>query len=308
VGPAQAFQRFYELIETEDLPFGEADRDDYLNLLRPFLVNPDRHEQHVRALVDAAGAAQMNRLMFAILPGKRLVRRVLRKQAKKLTERMLQRYGHLRGQLLAEVEPGELSFDMLPPRRPTAAAEWEANRRLWLLQAKLAVHPTAGFQPDSLSLRLELDPEAQLVAQLPTSEMSNTGVHEVQLSNEGQFRVATSDTAKIGAGFSATPAKLTSELATSDTREVTLSASGSHKVTYTARVAKVIASAVGNVARWEMLGTADERPVGGLDFYLTVLLPAEATRTSVKVSALVAFGGWGPLRLEYAKTLELPAI
>jgi hypothetical protein len=306
-GPAQAFQRFCELVESEGVPFGDTEPEDYLNFLRPFLVNPDRHEQHVRAIADAAAAAQMARTMTR-LPGTRLLRPLVRRQTKASLERLLVRYDALRQQLLAEVEPGELAFDMLPARKLPAAPEWERNQRLWLLQAKMAIHPSAGFQPDSLSLRLELDSHAQLVAQLPASEMIELGIHEVQLSNEGQFRVTTSDTAKVGGEIGATGAKVVSELGHSDARELTLSTSGSHKVTYTARVARVIASAVGSVARWEMLGTGEERPVGGLDFYLTVLLPARASAVSIRTTALVSFGGWGPLRLEYDEKLQLPAI
>jgi hypothetical protein len=73
----------------------------------------------------------------------------------------------------------------------------------------------------------------------------------------------------------------------------------SDKFTYTSRVPKIIGSAVGATATWQLLSSGSASPVGGLDFFVTFLAPKSAGSIALAGDATVDFASWGPLRKSF---------
>lgn len=301
VAPAVAWRRFTEVVKTPLATFDHS-RDDFLALLDPFLTNPERHRRHVEMITEAAGAAQLAEVLRKLYgPTMPLFRRLMGKPNKRHRE-FLAKLAALEAELSASVQPGRINVDVLPTRTQTTHEDWlRQGKHLELIQLKIAVLPNEGFEPTRVSVVLSLaDAGVRCVDHFPATEFKELGTQEIEVSDEGKFVEATGEATKAGGQLGAHGAKLSGERAETKSTETTTATRESRRLTFTPTVRKVISSAVRGEAEWTLLATHQDAPIGGLDFFASIMVEGEARVIPTTITVGARFEGWGDLRVEHA--------
>jgi hypothetical protein len=299
IEPALAWRQFTEIAGDPLDPY-EHSRDEYLALLDSFLTNPERHREHVKLISGAAAASQQGVVIRRLYgPAWRPMKLLLAKFAGRQKRELAAKLHDLGTELTASVQPAEIDIDVLPLRGLPTHDDWlEDGLRLMLMQVKLAVRPEPGLEPTSLSLLVTgPSPDVRFVDRFPSTEFEELGTREVQLTEEGKFVSTATASSKVGSELGTPGAKVTAQLAESTSEQVTTGRTEADKFTYTPRVRKVISSAVNEKADWQLLGSPPDNPVGGLDFFASLLTSGEARDVSMSIDVGARFEGWGDLRV-----------
>ncbi len=236
-----------------------------------------------------------------------IFRSLLRKVGAKPRLDLVARLEKLSEELTASVQPAVIQVSLLPLRRLATPNDWlEGGQHLELLAMKVAVLPNAGLEPKSLSVELSLlDSGVEFVDHFPATEFTDLGTREVQLTEEGTFVASAATSSKAGAGLTAPGAKLSAELSESSSLRIGAGRTESDKLVYTPRVRKVISSAVGNEAHWEFLATPPDTPIGGFDFFASILVGGPPRRIEVSIEIGARFQDWGDLHLADKRTVRV---
>lgn len=306
VDPALAWQRFTEAVHDPFELFRHSPKE-ILAYLRPFLTNPERHQDHVEMIVDAAATSRVLHLMMSF-PGTSLTLKLARKMpgGEKSRRALLERLNLLGEALSSTVQPASVVIDMLPARRLETDETWRSEgRSLMMMQVKLGVQPHAALEPASLSLTLSIeDPDVKFVDHFPKSEFDELGTREVAATRDGRFTSSIATSGKAGLQVGAEGAKLSAGVAASGSSEVQSGFTESETFTYKPKVRKVMSHAVGNEAHWALMASPPDSPTGGLDFLSTALVGGPSRAAPCTIDVGLRFRGWGELQLKRA--VDLP--
>jgi hypothetical protein len=169
------------------------------------------------------------------------------------------------------------------------------------------VHPSGDLIPEkvSVSLSIPADSGVRFIDSLPSTEFADYGEHEVAVSNEGKFVRAASGSAGIQVGVKSPPVELSLGASAEAKRESSTTQSSSYKFKFQTIVPKTISSAVGSQARWELLRTTDQIPLGGLKLVATVLAPSSLSECSAEARLEVSLADWGVVPLSLSRSVKL---
>jgi hypothetical protein len=215
---------------------------------------------------------------------------------------MLRRKGaEYEQELLKDITLGEVAVDLLPVKRSETPFEWQPAQQVYVLEARLDVAPAKGLVPESVTMKIILDSgsPARVLDAFPRSEIEMSAA-EVR---EGGFVQASST--ELTAGLKAQAEGVGANLGAKSAESIETS----EKVTTTRNLVaqRIISATREHLARWEVLRTAEQSPVGGLMFFVTVLADTSCESLGVTASALVEFEGWGETPAERKRQLPLPA-
>lgn len=305
--PLEAFDRFLELTPHQGALY-EVKREEYLQLIDSFLANPAQHREHVRLITEAAAAAWLLELMPWL--NARRWPLGLSKFASRLhwSQSYLEKVERLKAELRASAQPGQFDIDLLPSRLVDTPTEWN-NYQLHLIEVRVAVHPAHSLVPDKVSVSLDVHSDSTLrfIDCLPTTEFADQGEHEVSVTREGKFVRSTTleASAKLGAS---TPALSVGMSGAGTLKgEAASTQATAYRFRYQSVSPKTISSAVAGQARWELLRTPTQIPLGGLKLMATVLAPKSVQACTLGAKLEVHLSGWGVVPLTLARTVNLSA-
>lgn len=305
--PLEAFDRFLELTPNQGALY-EVRREEYLELIDSFLANPAQHREHVRLVTEAAAAAWLLEVM-PWLNAKRWPFG-LSKLAPRLnwSQSYLEKVERLKAELRASAQPGQFDIDLLPSRLVDTPTEWNSYQ-LHLIEVRVAVHPFHGLVPDKVSVSLDVHSDSTLrfIDCLPTTEFADQGEHEVSVTREGKFvRSATLEaSAKLGAA--AAPLSVGIGSVGTLRSEAASTEATAYRFRYQSISPKTISSAVAGQARWELLRTPTQIPLGGLKLMATVLAPKNVEECTLGAKLEVHLTSWGVVPLTLSRTINLSA-
>lgn len=319
----QAIQRLTERLSKNEGPFGpfygsgepfyeskESALDDTFSMLRPFLLNPDQHEEHVRLLIEYGAAAiflqGLHGQVFSFM-----WRNAVGDLFKRLRQRFVERGEELEDDLLNQVdlEPSEFQVDVLPLRTLDTHQDWlNQGRRLVQIDTRTVAHPREGFSLQSVSHRIEVHspPDVQFVDTIPSTAVEDIGSSEWSVSSKGKFVRSDSAGAEVGGSAGIGASNVESKLTTSSTNQEEFEAGSSHKKTRSDKVRRVISSAIGSVAQWELLRTPSQVLQGGNSFAASLLIPVETSKIELGLEIFARFEGWGRADHSDVRVLEVP--
>ncbi len=306
--PLESFSRFLEL--TPDLRTAYSSKAaELLELMDPFLANPGQHREHVRLIAEAAFAVGLSERIPFFNPFKwGPLSRVIRGG---FSTEYLERVARLKASLLEAAQPGEFGVDVLPSRIIETPPEWP-DHQLHLLEVRVAVHPSHNLIPEKVSVALQVPADSGLrfIDCLPSTAFAESGEHEVAVTSEGKFVRAASASASLHVGVKSPPVDLSVGGSAEAKRESSSTESKSFRFKFQSIVPKTISSAVGGQARWELLHTADQLPLGGLKLVATLLAPRGVTECHAQVRLAVSLADWGvvPMSLSRAITLSRQSV
>lgn len=304
--PLESFDRFLQL--TPDLQtVYSVKRDEFLDLLDSFLANPGQHREHVRLISEAAAAVWVLELMpyfnvtrWPLGLGRLFSRRM------RWSQDYLDKIARLKEELRSTAQPGQFDVDILPSRLVETPPEWK-NYQLHLVEVRVAVHPSHNLVPDKVSVSLAADSTAPIrfIDCLPSTEFADQGEHEVSVTSEGMFVRSGSleATAKVGVSTPTIGVGLAG--AGSLKAEAASTEASSYRFKFQSVSPKTISSAVAGQARWELLRTPNQIPVGGLKLAATVLAPASLDSCSLTARLEVDLAGWGIVSLTLSRAAPL---
>jgi hypothetical protein len=313
---AQALGRLLAQLDRFDFFAPPYDSDsafirDATSVLKPFLENPERHEKHVAVALEYVQLVSVARVIRPLLTLYNLpfARKWLeRRFASKILQPLKSRIQGALDDALGTVEPGELQVDLLPITSVPTKIDWKRQgRRLILIELRGVATPGAGMQLRALSQQVDLTspPGCQFVDAIPSNEMETLGEREISITERGKFVVSTADSAKLGIS-SKGPVKMEGALASTETSTEEAEASASEKVSHTPQMARVISSAVGNVAMWRLLRTPSQLLLGTSKFSATALVPSDSTNLGITVVFGADIDGWGPTSVKRVFDVPLP--
>jgi hypothetical protein len=79
------------------------------------------------------------------------------------------------------------------------------------------------------------------------------------------------------------------------------------KLAYSPQVSRVISTAIGKNAIWQLLKTPSQTLLGTQKFSVTLLVPADATEIVVELRLGAQFEDWGPAEIREERTIKIPA-
>lgn len=302
--PLEAFNRLLELAPDVITMYSHSPKE-YLELLDAFLNNPGKHREHVELISQAAFAVQIGNQLPLINPAKSPLR-FLPGFEFGFSEEHIHNLNRLKSDLLEDAQPGEFAFDLLPSRLMETPPEWASDLQIHLLEARVAVHPSHGLNPEKVSLSLTVDDETGVRFSdcFPATEFAEAGEYEVGLTREGRFVCSASAGGSIETGMKTLALGASARAEANIAGESSRTEKLSYRFKYPAKVVKVISSAVGKRARWETLRTQEQVPIGGMTFYSTVLAAKNVRQANIDVMLEVALEDWGSLQLP-AKTVAI---
>ncbi len=306
-GPALAWQRFTELTVSPRYLL-EQPSEAFVELLDPFLANPSRHRRHVRMIIQAFLATRASQALVALpWPMGTTAKRVFRKVGSEQSRELQKKLAALGEELTETVQPADVAIDILPVRELETPEEWtRKGLQLQLMEIKVGLTPRGATSPTGLAVRLRIeDQDAKFVDHYPRNEFEKVGTQEVALTEDGRFVSSTTDAANLGAAVGTHGAKVTAGVSSSESTEVSSGHSASQKLTFTPTVKKIQSYAVGRAASWQLLASDSSAPVGGSDFFVTLLVGGETRAIAVSVEIDAAFDDWGVLRLDHSAPIEV---
>ena len=297
-------------------PTAEAAVDDSLSMLRPFLLNPDRHEEHVRAILKYLGRSAVFQVFSALirkressLVGFLLPIKPLIKISDDVRPKFIRSVQDLHVDYLKRTDPGELQIDVLPLRSLPTHPDWlTLGRRLVQIETRTAVHPSEGFTLQSVSHRIEVSAPSgvQFVDTIPSTVVEDVGSVEWTVSNKGKFLHESSVEAEGGGSASLGAAQVESKLKASQTDQHARETGASRKESRTARLNRVISSAIGPVAQWELIRTPTQVLQGGAAYVANLLIPVSAATIELEVELFARIDQWGRADHVERRELEVP--
>lgn len=285
--------------------------DDVTSVLLPFLQNPERHGRHVGIVLEytvLAGTARAMRPMLQIyrLP---LFRRLVERRFANYLESLRKKIQSARDEVLAAVDPGEIKVDLLPIASVATKPDWRRQgRRLILIETRGALAPATGMQLRAISHQIQVTSPAgcQFVDAIPSNEMEVIGQREVSISDRGKFVFSATQEDKLAASLSGGAAKVQSSLGHKESSGLEAEVSTAEKRSDSPQVVRVISSAVGDTATWQLLRTPSQTLLGSSKFSATALIPSDTARLTLVVRFGADIEGWGPTSVQNSHDVPIP--
>jgi hypothetical protein len=314
--PYSAMSRFVQIREarpnvwpTDPNMTPEDALDEAWQLLRPFLLNPERHEKHVRAILTGLS---LDTNFIVIRPitrffDSRIGRAFLRftpNQLRREREKFLQRFREAQVDLERSLTPVELDADMLPVRSKEEDGI-SPTLRLVVFPINVSLYKTE-FEPQMLSVRLTvLEPDFQFVDVEPSSRSESLGTYEVGVSESGKFTDTLKRSSKVAFSLDGKVAKLAGDLSTERSSAEEHGYSTNTKQAAQEMRPAVISSAIKGTARWELLRTPSQPLLGGYRFFATAFVRQVRRKLPVELRVLADMDQWGPYEIVIRRDLEV---
>jgi hypothetical protein len=302
----KAFEEFESLVMAGYRSAMSHSWEEYLQFVKPFLANPDKHMEHVEAILDMASTARLFASIPALKYGWKWPFTLIFKLDDAPNKEYEAKLDRLKQRIAATaVDPGEIDIDVLPARLVETPSEW-TGRQLNLIDLRLAVRSQV-YEPDNISFRLEVadQAEVQMVAAYPETQLEEPEEHELGVTNEGKFVVAgeisTQSKASMKLPGVDVSAQISGKVSSSDTRTDKVE----HTVKFKSSAAKVISSAVGRTAQWDLLRSRETTLLGGHEFLLTALAPSTMRELTVALKLRITFSKWGLMVREEHRVIPL---
>jgi hypothetical protein len=278
-------------------------------LLRPFLTNPERHEQAVKLLIEGACLSAAWRAMEPMLrlynsgPLRALRPFINWTSFHEARDKFLKRLGDAQADLRRSLTPVELDADILPISIKSEGTLTPPGLRLAVFRINVSLYKTE-FSPQSLSVRLAvLEPDFQFVDVEPSSKTEAVGGYEIGVSQSGKFVEASKTSGKLAFELNGQLAKVKGDATEEKSSSAELGRSISAKETGQHVVPMVISSAIKGTARWELLRTPTQSLLGGTSFLATAFVAVEPRHIPVELRVATELDGWGPYELVLRKEI-----
>ena len=317
ITPYQALDEFLTSLDKTD-PTKPLEKSAILRALEPFLLNPERHREHLNVFLEAseqAGAlrafAPLFKLIdswffrvFARLSSTPHPRDILDRQRAEFRQKVQD----LSGDLRETVQPGELTIDLLPVRALETDPSWKAlGMQLVAVEARTRIRPKEGFrvQRAAFELQFEAVPPVQVVSARTETEFEVLGDRELTTGASGKRMQShqKTDEGSIGAKALGYEANLKFIDVSAQSTEYAQSVSATLKDRPT--VPRISCDAVGSTAHWDLYSTPNYTPAGGLTFETRILVNRSLRNVAVKSFLAATFISWGLVETRTSKSLDL---
>jgi hypothetical protein len=287
--PADAFAQFVEVVRKSRTGEINAASDDLYLLLRPFLINPARHEEHVRVIVKGIALAHFCET-FGTSELFQLARLFRRGTTEQSDPDFIKKLRALEGALTSDLRPGSVSLHQKPIRYlDTPTGYGDAILHRYRVQVQLGVDVSISEALDAVSLEMTVEAAGAEIIVDDITPAPGFSVVGLRRSTGIQSTLAETTTAKASAGaeVGAGGSKVTSSVeATSAEQRSTLhSLSAEHTLSRVEQY--LIARKAGNRAFWRALAGIGEIDVGGIEYSADLLVPDSVREVALKVEAKV---------------------
>jgi hypothetical protein len=302
--PLKAFEKFLELTSDRKKVYN-INEELIDEVIKPFLANPEQHLEHVKIMTEARWVIHFTNILYAAFP--KPIRSLLLRLSEWPNE-YFERINKLKAELLKTTEPASLSIDILPSRILETPPEWtKLNKQIHLIEIRTAINPSENLLPNSFDLKIDFEAKrsVQLIESFPSTDFSEAGNYKVGMSKEGKF-ISSSKIGgelKIGGEYKGASAKI--DLEKSKTNEQISTQKVAYEFQYSNKVLKIISSSVGKTAIWKLLRTTDHFPIGGLNFYLSILAPKDLNELGYTAKLTSEIETWGPISIDDSGTVLL---
>lgn len=316
--PYTAFEEFLQTLRAADM-MSMPPADKLTEFIFPFLTNPERHKEHIEIIVESSSLSTTMKSMAPILklikvydmvpfrwfiPAGRRPKDVLGKQYAEF----LSKVERLSEALKSSVQPASLAVDILPVRAVDTDPSWKAlDRAAVLIEARVGVRPQEGFEVRRIAFDLDFGGglDIQVISASPETEFEVLGEREIERgeSSKSTSTEGSSDEFTFGSKSKVFGAniKFTDTESYSEEYGQTVNTKFVDKPTFQ----KVSCTAVGANVHWDINETPSYKPVGGLNFSSTVLVPRTFQKVEVTAKLTVQLKSWGPVEIRASKTLDL---
>jgi len=314
--PAEAMGRFIDKISSitdmSSRTYASTSEglDDGVSFLKPFLANPELHQNHVRALLE--GISLMATLQavrpLAWVADNFLMRKLgggdaLQAHRKDFTKKLVS----MRGELLTTLDPGELKIDILPARAKKIEGG-DAATRLIVFQLNLAIYPRSDFVAQTLSVRFNVaEPAVQFESVEPSTKADAIGSYQIGIEESGKFIQSRKETTKLAFKIDAKVAATDSEISEEETTTVERAAGRSITRSGEEIVPLIVSSALGNEARWELIRAPRQPLRGGFSFFATAFVATGVQSVTLEARVRTELTHFGAHEVTLQRRVELPS-
>jgi hypothetical protein len=314
--PADALTAFIDQMENWESPAqplykGNREKalEAGLEFLRPFLLNPEQHKEQVKLMLEGLAVTYMSAqlgplLKIAFHPATNWISRN-GTEFKKSNQIFVERVRSARADLLRSLKPGELTVAILPARAK-ASTDTAIKAKLFVFQVNVALYPDPAFTPQSMSVQLSVDDADVKFADVePSSRVESIGSYEVGIQESGKFTRTVKDPSKIASTVDAKVAKVEVDEITEDSASKESATQTSIKELGQMLASLVISSAVGGVARWQLLRAPNQLLTGGSSFFATAFVPPALREVTLKARVCTELEGYGTYEAESEQRVGL---
>lgn len=308
--PAVAFERFIELVRNSSAVF-DADPDVVLNLLRPFLVNPERDERYVREMAEAYGVAQFTRMLRRIPLMKSAMwmgRKVLGTMEQYLPD-FIARLRDLENALRTSLRPGSIALHINPIRyidTPAGFGRSVFHRYRVEVQTLIESTPEDALQSIGVDVTATAGTTEVIVDNMtPQAGFSAVGLKQGAGAQFGH-QMTTTEKVSSGGEVSAAGAKVVTGVESTFAEQFSATLSSTAETTVGRIEQYLIARRIGNRAIWRAVAGIGPIDVAGTTYAIDVLIPAETNQMDLHVVARVEWFQAGTVPAELRRTLLLP--
>ena len=206
---------------------------------------------------------------------------------------------------MRSLKPGELTVSILPARAK-ASTDTAIKAKLFVFQVNVALYPDPAFTPQSMSVQLSVDDADVKFADVePSSRVESIGSYEVGIQESGKFTRTVKDASKIASPVDAKVAKVEVDEITEDSASKESATQTSIKESGQMLASLVISSAVGGVARWQLLRAPNQLLTGGSSFFATAFVPPALCEVTLKARVRTELEGYGTYEAESEQRVGL---
>lgn len=322
----QAFDNLLRLLKDSDVmaPF---DHEKLCDVLTPFLLNPERHREHMAIVLEAAAN---NRALEVIGPFLHILEKLdrwvhrwpftwilgipqgegpqLRKLFVQAREEFLARVERLSESLRESLQAGDLRIDVLPVRALDTDPSWEAlGKQLVAIEVRSSIRPKEGFHVKRAAVGIELQatPKVQIVSARPETEFEILADREVTSSLGGKVAQSEQLTGEAALGTKVLGYEAKVKFVDGRTHSAEYAQSVSATLKDRPTIPRVVCDSVGSTAHWNLYTTPSYEPSGGLAFEARVLVDRAVKTIDVKSFVTAHFASWGPVEVRTSTVLDL---
>ena len=289
LSPADAMQRLVDLLASDRAY--EASPPTYWSIIDPFLTNPARDRDAILLL------AQVVSTVLVVGNTHRFTRPAARLRFRSAQRHQLGLAKRIQPQL-ARIDE-EIGIDFPWVRSAATPAEWvERGIRVHLLELRVSIPAAFNRLPSHVKVELAIAPagdesaqdELRFVGSFPTTGFSQVGDYEIEVAADGKIVQRSAAEGRASADLSHLPIKASFGASGRQSSESTEASGERVRLTYTAKVLRIVGSAVSRNAWWEQFQTEDHIPVGELDFLATFAGPLDLKSVSAHARVLATYG------------------
>jgi len=311
--PYQSFDAFLDVIRDAD-PKTLPNIDESIDYLAPFMINPDKHSEHVKKLLRAFLVGEFLR-SAQMMEKKTFFGRVLSRQISLISDKLKEQYrvfveeAERLGPILRDtVQPAELVVDILPVRAIETDPSYSAiGLGAVCTELKVGIRPTEGFNVQRISLDLDFGRSkgVQILYASPETEYEVIGEREIQSGVTDKTAISSTGKGEAKVGAKAFGYEARVNFVDSETQQTEYVQSASRTLRDRPTIPKVSCTDVGANVHWDLYQTPTQEPTGGLRFLCNLLVPRTERIISVEVILTACLSLWGTVSTRCQKEVTL---